>query len=190
MTTVKVDVDGVIRDIFGAMCRIYNEKFDDNKTLDDIIHYDVDESFPRIKEETGESAAKFFFIDNAHYVFYEGAKVLPGVKEGLLKLHNEGIKVVICTYQLNIDNKVDTLRFLDENGIYYDSLCFTKDKHIVCGDFLIDDCPDFLMHPDEESYTIRMEYPFNKYIDDMTDMSFTNMTDAVEAIINHKNNIE
>ena len=58
---VKVDVDGVIRNMFDKMCSLYNVLFEDDKTVDDIKDYDVDKSFPKIKEKLGISANKFFF---------------------------------------------------------------------------------------------------------------------------------
>lgn len=180
---VKVDVDGVIRDIFSAMLDVYNRDFNDNKTLADIRFYDVDQSFPRIKEETGVSADKYFFMDNGEHVFYSGAKPCEGAAAALDALHANGFKVVIVTNQLNLANKVNTLKFLEENGIYYDSLCFTKDKHLICGDYLIDDCPDFLMHEDEGATKLCVEYPFNKYVHARVDGTYGSLFEAAMSIV-------
>ena len=58
---IKIDVDGVIRDIFTVMCKIYNEDFKENITVDNIFDYDVDKVFTKIKENWGISATEYFF---------------------------------------------------------------------------------------------------------------------------------
>ena len=78
MNIVKIDVDGVIRNMFDNMCEIYNQRFKENKTVDDIWDYDVEKVFPKIKEELDISAAEYFFQLHAKELFldnepYEGA---------------------------------------------------------------------------------------------------------------------
>ena len=69
--TVKVDVDGVIRNSFQVMCDLYNDEILPNvemmgegevkrMTVDDITDYDVEVSFPEVRHVTGRPAKKFF----------------------------------------------------------------------------------------------------------------------------------
>ena len=62
--TIKIDVDGVIRDMLGAMCKMYY-KFDPIVKEENITDYDVEKSFPLIKMKTGMSAHDYFFVINA-----------------------------------------------------------------------------------------------------------------------------
>ena len=48
---IKVDVDGVLRDIITTMCQIYNEEFNTNVKLCDVKEYDVSLSFPLIEKK-------------------------------------------------------------------------------------------------------------------------------------------
>jgi 5'(3')-deoxyribonucleotidase len=50
---------------------------------------------------------------------------------------------------------------LKENDIYYDSICFTKEKGIVLGDIVIDDYPANLVKCNELE-KILIEAPYNK----------------------------
>ena len=42
--TIKIDVDGCIRDIFAVICDVYEKETGIQKTLEDIFSYDVDDS--------------------------------------------------------------------------------------------------------------------------------------------------
>ena len=78
--TVKVDVDGVIRNSFQVMCDLYNKEILPDvgmmgegelkhMTVDDITDYDVEVSFPEVRHVTGRPAKKFFFEQHAKEVF-------------------------------------------------------------------------------------------------------------------------
>ena len=47
MAIFKIDVDGVLRDIITPMCKLYNEKFDENIKQEDILEYDVSTTFKK-----------------------------------------------------------------------------------------------------------------------------------------------
>lgn len=53
---IKIDVDGVIRNINETLCRLYNDLFNENLTPDDMFDYDVEKVFNRIQEEMGLTA--------------------------------------------------------------------------------------------------------------------------------------
>ena len=48
---IKIDVDGVIRNINETLCRLYNDLFNENLTSENILDYDVDKTFKRIHQE-------------------------------------------------------------------------------------------------------------------------------------------
>lgn len=161
---VKIDVDGVIRDIISAMCKIYNEKFGGCLKVGDIDDYDVNTNFPEIFKQTGRKPTEYFFTDNADMIFETASLPFKGVKESIDNLRNSGHKVVIVTWQFSIKNIKHTLDFLELHGIKYDDICFTRDKWIVNGDYLIDDNPEFVMDKRDTSEKIIIDTPYNKQV--------------------------
>lgn len=95
---IKIDVDGVLRDMLSMMCEIYNECYNENVKPEDIKNYDVDVSFPKCKE-VDEISAKYFFFNEKEYEVYNCANVLPKAKEAIDILHNLGYYIIIVTKQ-------------------------------------------------------------------------------------------
>ena len=158
---IKIDVDGVLRDMLSAMCGIYNAVYNDNIQPCDVKDYDVDVSFPKCKEKDGISA-KYFFFNEYGYEVYNCADVLPKAKEAMDILHNLGYYIVIVSHQESYLNRHDTLLWLDSNNIYYDSICFTDRKNLVHGDIIIDDNPEFLDMCNDDEEKILIDAPYNK----------------------------
>lgn len=184
---IKIDMDGVVRNIFDEMCIIYNNVFGTHLCVDDIFDYDVDVVFTKIKENIGISAADYFFKLYAYRLFYE-TNPYDGVKEALEKLRDEGHKVVIVTWQYTLDNKLNTLRFLDRHNIPYDDICFTKDKWMIQGDWLIDDNPEFITDERDKSRKIMINMPYNrncKFFCTRAD----NLQEAVDIILKRNENL-
>ena len=65
------------------------------------------------------------------------------------------------------------------NGIYYDDICFTRDKDLINGDIIIDDNPEFLDKEDNGIYKVCISAPYNE---DFTgyDVRVDSLTDFVE----------
>lgn len=158
---IKIDVDGVIRNINETMCRMYNQLFNENLTVDDIHFYEVEKVFTKFKEEKGINAAEYFFEISSREVFLE-SNPYDGVKEAIQKLRDNGHKVVIVTWQHTLMNKINTLFFLETNDIPYDDICFTRDKWMIQGDWLIDDNPEFISDEKDKSRKIMINMPYNK----------------------------
>lgn len=161
---IKIDVDGVIRDIVSAMCEIYNIRFDGDLCPSDIVDYNINTNFPKIWQEMSETPVEYFFIHHADDIFEYVSKPFEGVREAIDLLRDFGCKVVIVTWQFNTKNKTHTLRFLDKNEIKYDDICFTKDKWIVQSDYLIDDNPEFITDERDNSKKIIIDAPYNRNI--------------------------
>ena len=161
---IKIDVDGVLRDMLSMMCEIYNKCYNENIKPEDVKDYDVDVSFPKCKEVDGISA-KYFFFNEYAYEIYNCADVLPKAKEAMDIIHNLGYYIIIVTNQESYLNKHDTLVWLDNKNIYYDSICFTDRKDLVHGDIIVDDNPEFLDMCDDNEEKILIDAPYNKNID-------------------------
>ena len=158
---VKIDVDGVIRNINETLCRLYNDLFNENLTPDDMFDYDVEKVFNKIQEEMGMTACDYFFDLCSKEVFLNSPPY-DGVREAILDLRHAGHKVVIVTWQYSLENKYNTLLFLQKNKIPYDDICFTRDKWMIQGDWLIDDNPEFITDGREKSSKIMIRMPYNK----------------------------
>lgn len=158
---VKIDVDGVLRDIISTMCEIYNEEFSTNLKYNDIKEYDVSLSFPLIEKKYNFKASYYFFVLHGKKIFRDSPKY-PEVNNAILKLHNLGYRIIIVSSQESVENKIDTLKWLHYNEIYYDDICFTKNKDIVKGDYMVDDYPNNLREITGSTQPILILQPYNK----------------------------
>ena len=132
-----IDCDEVLRRTLEKMVELYNEHFDDNKTVDEVKDFKTEISFPRIEATTGMTASQWFFQEHSKELFLD-TEPYPNIKEDIETLRKYG-KVVILTYQKTYKNKVQTLQWLDNQGIECDGVCFLKDKTLLSADYLIDD---------------------------------------------------
>lgn len=184
---IKIDVDGVIRNINKSMVDLYNRDFFDSIKVDDITEYDVDKVFPKIKKTLGITASDYFFKFNSNKIFLL-SETYSKVRESIDLLRKNGHKVIIVTWQPVFRNKINTLYFLESNGIQYDDICFTKDKWMVQGDWLIDDNPEFITDERDESKKMMIKMPYNK------DCNFpcnkaNNLQEAVDIILGIEKNL-
>ena len=161
---IKIDVDGVLRDMLSMMCELYNECYNENVKPEDVKDYDVDISFPKCKEVDGMSA-KYFFFNEYSYDLCAYSNIINYAKEAMDILHNLGYYIIIVSYQNGYNNKHDTLVWLDEYNIYYDSICFTDRKDLIHGDIIVDDNPEFLDMCDDSEEKILIDAPYNKDVD-------------------------
>jgi len=157
---IKIDMDGVIRDIVPTMVKIYNNEFKQNMSVDEVTEYNVNSCFMDIISKTGKLATDYFFIDNAEEIFTK-SKLCNGAKEAIDMLHRAGHKIIICTWQQTHESKIYTLNYLNDNNIYYDDICFTKEKELVKSDVMIDDNSDFLKSDPSEK-KICIDAPYNR----------------------------
>lgn len=158
---IKIDIDGVLRNILETMCDLYNHEFSTNIKPNDVNRYKVDEAFPLIKEVFDISAVEYFFEIKGFIVFRNSPKY-EGVSKAINKLKRLGHNIVIVSFQRTLQNKIDTLNWLKSNNIYYDDICFTSNKDIVKGDIMVDDNPEFLYQISGECQTVLIDMPYNR----------------------------
>ena len=60
---IKLDIDGVLRDMESPMIRLYNKRFGTHMKLGDLVSYDIDKSFPLFRN-AGIDGHKFFFEEH------------------------------------------------------------------------------------------------------------------------------
>ena len=168
--TVAIDVDGVLRDNLQIMVDLYNKEFNCEMTVDDIRDFRTEITFPVIEETTGKTASEWFFQDHSDDIFLN-AKSFNGVAEDIRKL-KEIANVVIITYQKSLLNKMQTLSWLDANGIEYDGIVFIKDKTKFLCDVLVDDNDwNFLGSNATHGVLINAPYNQNKSLEELKSKS-------------------
>jgi 5'(3')-deoxyribonucleotidase len=160
--TFGIDCDEVLRSLLDGMVSLYNENFGESMTRDEVKDFDVDVSFPKVMEFTGETASKWFFQEHSHELFLK-SPALPGMKKAIETLQKYG-QVIIVTYQKSFQNKLDTLNWLNDNGIHPDGLCFLKNKTLLHLDWMIDDNDWNLVGCNAEN-AVLITAPYNKDID-------------------------
>jgi 5'(3')-deoxyribonucleotidase len=177
--TIKVDIDGVLRNILPTMCDLYNNAFKTSLQPSDIVDYNVSDAFPFIEYDLGMTAVDYFFNINGKEVF-RYSKPYDGAIEGINKLHNLGYKITIVSSQATVNNKIDTLLWLRDNDVYYDDICFTSDKDIVKGDYMIDDYPKNLFNITGNCQCVLIDAPYNKTCNNFT--RFQSFIDFVNSL--------
>ena len=160
--TFGIDCDEVLRSLLDGMVSLYNENFGENMTRDEVKDFDVDVSFPKVMEFTGETASKWFFQEHSHELFLK-SPALPGMKKAIETLQKYG-QVIIVTYQKSFQNKLDTLNWLNDNGIHPDGLCFLKNKTLLHLDWMIDD-NDWNLIGCNAKNAVLITAPYNEDID-------------------------
>ena len=152
--------------------------------LEDIFDYDVEKVFTKVKEFYSVSAADWFFDVNGRSLFLY-SNPYEGVAKAINKLRENGHKVVIVTWQPSLENKVNTLKFLEKNNIQYDDICFTRDKWMIESDYLIDDNPEFLLDLRDNSCKIAIDFPYNRHVNDYVIRRY-NLMEAVDFILDEE----
>ena len=135
--TFGIDCDEVLRSLLNGMVSLYNEKFSENMTRDEVRDFNVEVSFPKIKEMAGKTSAEWFFQEHGQELFLK-SPALPGINQAIQKLRKYG-QVIIITYQKTYQNKLDTLNWLINNKVEVDGLCFLKNKTLLHVDYMLDD---------------------------------------------------
>ena len=154
--TIMIDIDGVMRNMAIKAIQTYQCFYDPHTKLthDDITAYDFRNVMPMIKD-LGE-----FFIQHANNLFYE-APPYPGAIEFVKDLKKDGYNISIVTHQLKETERY-TLGWITEHHMPYDSIHFSKDKSMVKGKLLIDDCVDNLEKCVNNSLVVCLNQPWNQ----------------------------
>lgn len=162
---IKIDLDGVIRDIITPMCELYNNniaKTDEDKVYpEDVKFYDVNKSFPLL----GDMAYDYFFKEHSIDVFYRDAKPYPDARYVIESLRKDGHMVILQTYQDGYSNMSHALAFLKNYGIECDSIFFSDRKELVDGDIMIDDNPAFISQHGDYVTKVCIRKPYNSDFD-------------------------
>ena len=178
---IKIDIDGVLRDMLSSMISIYNETFKQNLTINQIEDYDIAKSFPAF-QTTCRDPYKFFFDEHEKWTILS-PNPYDGVVFSMKKLHDKGHKLVIVTKQPSTASKKDTIEWLYMWDIPYDEIHFANEKWRIEGDILIDDNPEYLNEEREKSIKICINMPYNQ---GSNGIRFKTFNDAADFIIDNE----
>lgn len=159
-TTIKIDIDGVLRDIIPAMCSVYAKETGIVYEPKDIVEYDVNIMFDKV-----ENPRKFFFEDHAKELFLD-SNICPGASTAMHLLKSYGFRTVVCTWQPLLSNKRYALDWLDEHHIKYDDIVFTDDKSLFPCDIIVDDNPKFLLAEPDTVRRVVIDAAYNTNVAD------------------------
>ena len=173
-----IDCDEVLRRTLDKMVELYNEHFHANKTVDEVKNFKTEVSFPEIEATTGMTASQWFFQEHSTELFLN-TEPYPHIKEDIETLRKYG-KVVILTYQKSYQNKVETLLWLEKNGIEADGVCFLKDKTLLQADYLVDD-NDWNFLDSKVKHGILVTAPYNEDKDE-TDLLFKSHMSTITRV--------
>lgn len=153
---LNIDIDGVIRNIIPNLIQTYKEQYDIYSKLkeEDIKTHDVTVEMPLIKD------VKEYLLYNAEYIF-ELSKPYPGALEFLDQLKSQRHTIQIVTNQIP-PTEINTMKWLNEYSVPYDSLHFARDKTVVKGEILFDDKIKNLEACVNETIPIVMDRPWNQ----------------------------
>lgn len=161
-----VDLDGVTVDFTGSVCKAHNKLTGDSLSPDDLDQHDYSKF--GIRKTTWQQPG--FFYDLEPY---------PGAVEALWKAQQNGHKLWIVTNSMNVGFvEADKKQWVEENIPFVRGLIFTDKKHLVPGDMLIDDCPEYL-----ENYpgtTVKINRPYNRHV--KADYTYDSLAEAIRAV--------
>jgi 5'(3')-deoxyribonucleotidase len=170
---IKIDCDGVLRDMLPSMCMLYNDYYEDELTPDDVTSFDVNKVFTKCP-----NPAEFFFKEHGDYIYLNSPKC-EKAKEAMDLLHEKDYHIIIVSTQPSFENQYYTLQWLKDNEIYYDSICFTNEKGIILGHIVVDDYPANLIKCHELN-KILIDAPYNK--NEKRFKRYNNLLEYVETL--------
>lgn len=139
---IGVDLDGVCCDFYGRMRQIAAE----------WIECPIEDLTTEVSYGLAEWGFDWDKYNSLHRFavtqrnLFETVPMIPGTRRILRKLSDEGARIRIITHRLFIyyfhkHAVVQTIDWLDRNGIPYRDLCFMKEKEQVGADLYIEDSP-------------------------------------------------
>ena len=99
MNTIKIDCDGVLRDMLPTMCELYNHFFKENLTPDDVTNFNVNKIFTKCP-----NPEEFFFNEYSSYV-YLNSPVCEKAKEAMDLLHEKGYNIIVVSTQPTVEQQ-------------------------------------------------------------------------------------
>ena len=140
MKRICVDMDEVMADTLGEHLRRYNQAFEEEVTLDDLVGKGLWEVTPADRQQQLRA-----FLDAED--FFEDLPLMPGAQEVLKQLSSR-FEVFIATQAMAVPNSLGPkYRWLQRHFAFLPAshYVFCGDKSILRAEYLIDDLPRNLL---------------------------------------------
>ncbi len=134
--TILVDMDDVLEKLVCGWVAYLNGKYGICVKPEDVKDWDMTKAFPSLTREQVYDA-----VNDDSLWDYVGP--MPGAVDGMRKLIEDGHDVYVVTasdYQ-TLRAKMDKVLFRYFPFISWEHVIITKNKHLICGDVLVDDGP-------------------------------------------------
>lgn len=160
--TVLIDMDDVLENLCEVWVDILNNRFGMHVRHEDVRDWDISKAFPTLTHDE-------VYIPLSEFMTWSQLTPLPGAREYVKKLQDDGHDVVVVTasHPSNTRYKYIWLQRYFPQFKYRDVI-FTSRKQMICGDVLIDDKPQnlenaayagiLMSQPHNLSYDIRSEW--------------------------------
>lgn len=129
--TIKLDIDGVMRDCVTPLLDIYNAEFGESVVYADIKDWDIGK-FLKHNKKYGE-----YFAKHPVEIFENSPMYHENIPEVVKALQEKYIIHVTTNQFKGLEGH--TINWLHNNNIPYDNISFARDKTIISGGMLIDD---------------------------------------------------
>lgn len=179
--TILVDVDGVLADFDGWFMRLWAEKYPDRPRLDQSRRTSfkiVDEFSPEVRDDI-----RAIYSTKG---FYRQLPVIPGAVEALHNMKDSGLDVWICTSPLTEYRNcvLEKFEWIEEHlgADWVGRLILTKNKALVCGDYLIDDNPS-LPGTDTACWKqLLFDTPYNRFATHLPRVTWASVHDVLAGL--------
>jgi 5'(3')-deoxyribonucleotidase len=190
-----VDSDSVVVDLIGPWCAKYNELYHDDLMVEKFGG-DFGGIDKVVKPECGKKVYDIFKEEG----FFESLEPLEGAIDGLEELNSQHDLYIVTAYSGTPNSAKGKATWYKENCPFIDtdhSLILCKEKHMLCGDVMVDDSLKNLeMFYNEQRtrrdvteplYTVCYSAPhnseaaFKNYIDYVVD-NWKDLLDAIREI--------
>jgi 5'(3')-deoxyribonucleotidase len=151
---LAIDIDGVLRDFVGSLCRQYHRDFPSHQ-IKPVTRFGLHEFFP-----IGPAICDYMYRVRNTEIF-RFAEPYPGAVEFLDLLMADGQHVALVTSQ-PAGTELSTMLWLSENRMIYSSLHFANKKEIVRADILLDDGVVNLESAGRKVRAVCFDRPWNK----------------------------
>jgi len=178
---VLCDLDGIVADLQGKLIEVSNRDHGTDMKRSDVDDWQLTKCF-----SIGEKVWDYVGADG----WFDDLEPLAGAVSGLAQLHDAGLKVVVLTSATNNPNSAAEkkrwaakhLPFIKRRHVMVGAL-----KHLVRGDFFIDDSPAQQKAyrkawPDSTILTIKYEFPADKGVDVQAE-SYKDTSEAWDIIV-------
>lgn len=177
MTIAIFDMDSILVDLINPWFSWYNKESGDTLTIDDHTDYHVS----RIVLPEWEKKIYDFFKPEDRY---KECPPIEGAREGIQQLLDAGVSITVATAVAG-DGAKGKFHLLEKiHPALTRSVYIGKDKHLLKGDFFVDDSPANIVryrNAWKDSHILTIEYPYNGDIKTLVNLYAESYKDTKNA---------